>query len=50
LKVPKLKDLVVASLTTPICSGAGLGGSAAADAAEEEPEDARVESEVGHGP
>ena len=50
LKVPKLKDLTIASLTTPIYSGAGLGGSATADAAEEEPEDPPVESEVGDGP
>jgi hypothetical protein len=50
LKVPKLKDLTIASLTTPILPGSGLGGSAAADATEEEPEDPRVESEVGDGP
>jgi hypothetical protein len=50
LKVPKLKDLTIASLTTPIFSGTALGGSAAADAAEEDPEDPRVESEVGDVP
>jgi hypothetical protein len=49
LKVPKLKDLVIASLVSPVHSGVQLGGSAAADAAEEPSEEPPVESEVGDG-